>query len=87
MIDGILDELKQEYERAVYNAYADGRKEVIENELKEALEVIRFYANSINYSAKVDYKGLHYISIIGEKHELGEDNGKKAREFLKKLEE
>jgi len=38
MIDSILDQLKEEHERVVYNAYADGRKEVIDSELKEALK-------------------------------------------------
>lgn len=50
-------------------------------------ECVEFYADSLNYSAKIDYKGMHYVSVIGEKFELGEDNGKRARQVLRELDE
>lgn len=58
-----------------------------EAENKKLRDALKFYADSTNYSRKIDYKGLHYVSPIGEKFELGEDNGKKAREALKEVED
>jgi regulator of replication initiation timing len=57
----------------------------LQAENKKLREALEFYADSTNYSRKIDYKGLHYVSPIGEKFELGEDNGKKAREALKEV--
>ena len=59
--------------------------EKLKEENKKLVEALKFYANSLNYSAIVDYKGLHYVSVIGEKHELGEDNGRLARQVLKEI--
>ena len=57
----------------------------LREESKKLRDALKFYSNSLNYSAVVDYKGLHYVSVIGEKHELGEDNGKLARQVLKEI--
>jgi hypothetical protein len=57
----------------------------LEEENFKLRECLKFYANSFNYSALIDYKGLHYITRIGSKFELGEDNGRKARELFKEL--
>jgi hypothetical protein len=59
--------------------------EKLEEENFKLRECLKFYANSLNYSALFDYKGLHYVTVIGSKFELGEDNGRKARELLKEL--
>ena len=88
MIDSILDQLKEEHERVVYNAYADGRKEVIDSELKEALEVISFYAEGAHWgvqdtSSSVAIDPCDWCDNNGTETFRG---GKRAREFLKKLE-
>jgi hypothetical protein len=63
------------------------RTEELEKQNEIMKEALEFYGDSLNYSLKIDYKGLHYVAKIGEKHELGEDNGKRAREALKQIEE
>lgn len=70
---------------ALLNTSLHRENQKIQDENRKLRECLEFYANSSNYSAEVDYKGLHYVSMIGEKFELGEDNGKRAREVLKNL--
>lgn len=77
MIDNILDELKREYERAVYAAYKDGREEVEKYELAELLEILNevvvdFYG-TINCKPSIvkaeQYLYKHHKSKLGVKND------------------
>lgn len=59
-----------------------GKHNVLQRKLDAAIEVIRFYADKDNYNKLHDYKGLHYFTAIGQ-NEYFQDDGKRARDFLK----